>query len=100
MTLKIVRSAKDGLVVFTLSGRIELEHVAELQHLVDFATAKHRVVLNLKELRLVDREAVQLLARCEAEGVELDNCPAQLTKERRRWCSWTTKAASACTVMR
>ena len=75
MTLKIVRSTEDGLVVLSLSGRVELEHVAELQNLVDFAAAKNRVALNLAELRLVDREAVQFLARCEAEGVELDDCP-------------------------
>ena len=75
MTLKIVRSTEDGLVVLSLSGRVELEHVAELQNLVDFAAAKNRVALNLAELRLVDREAVQFFARCEAEGVQLDNCP-------------------------
>ena len=88
MTLKIVRSAEDGLVVFTLSGRIELEQVAELQNLVDFAAAKSSVVLDLKEVRLVDREAVQFLARSEVEGVELDNCPAYIRewieKERRQ----------------
>jgi anti-anti-sigma regulatory factor len=78
MTLKIARSAEDGLAVFSLSGRIELKHVGELQNLVDFAAAKNRVVLDLKEVRLVDREAVQFLARCEAEGVELDNCPAYI----------------------
>jgi anti-anti-sigma regulatory factor len=78
MTLKIVRSAEDGLALFSLSGRIELEHVGELQNLVDFAAAKNRVVLDLKEVRLVDREAVQFLARCEAEGVELDNCRAYI----------------------
>ena len=33
------------------------------------------IVLDVNEVRLVDREAVQFLARREAEGVELDNCP-------------------------
>ena len=65
-------------MVFTLSGRIELEHVGELQNLVDFAAAKNSVVLDLKEVRLVHREAVRFLKRCEAEGVELDNCPAYI----------------------
>ena len=78
MTLKIVRLAGDGVVVFCLSGRIELEHVGELQNLVDFAAAKNSVVLDLNEVRLVDRESVQFLARCEAEGVQLDNCPAYI----------------------
>ena len=78
MTLKIVRSTEDGVVVLALSGRVELEHVAELQNLVDFAAANNRVVLNLEELRLVDREAVCFLAHCEAEGVELEDCPAYI----------------------
>jgi anti-anti-sigma regulatory factor len=78
MTLKIQRRAADRFVVFTLSGRIELEHVGELQNLVDFAAAKNSVVLDLKEVRLVHREAVRFLKRCEAEGVELDNCPAYI----------------------
>jgi len=65
-------------VVFTLSGRVQKEYIAELQNLVDFAAANNSVVLDLKEVRLVDREAVQFLARCDAEGVELDNCPAYI----------------------
>ena len=88
MTLKIQRRAADRFVVFTLSGRIELEHVGELQNLVDFAAAKNSVVLDLKEVRLVDRETVRFLTRCETEGVELDNCPAYIRewieKERTR----------------
>jgi len=40
MTLKIVRSAENGLVVFTLSGRTELEHVEKLQNLVDSCGGK------------------------------------------------------------
>ena len=78
MTLKIQRKAANGFVIFTLSGRIQVDYVAELQNLVDFAAAKNSVVLDLTEVRLVDREAVQFLARCEAEGVELDNCPAYI----------------------
>ena len=65
-------------MVFTLSGRVQKEYIAELQNLVDFAAANNSVVLDLKEVRLVDREAVQFLARCDAEGVELDNCPAYI----------------------
>ena len=86
MTLKIQRKAADRFVVFTLSGRIQVDYVAELQNLVDFAAAKNSVVLDLTEVRLVDREAVQFLARCQAEGVGLDNCPAYIREwiERER----------------
>jgi hypothetical protein len=29
----------------------------------------------LKDVTLVDREAVKFLARCEADSIELENCP-------------------------
>ena len=78
MTLKIARSADDGFVLFTLSGRIQVEHLAELQQLFEFETADHSIVLDLKEVRLVDRDAVRFLTRCEADGTKLDNCPAYI----------------------
>jgi len=88
MTLKIQRSAADGLVVFTLSGRIRLEHLAELQTLLEFEAPVHGIVLDLSEVRLVDRDAVRFLTHCEADGVKLDNCPAYIRewieKERNR----------------
>lgn len=88
MTLKIQRSVDNGFVVFTMSGRIQLDHVAELQNLVDFAAAKNGVALDLEEVRLVDREAVQFLTQCESDGVKLERCPAYIRewieKERNR----------------
>ena len=88
MTLKIQRSADDGFVLFTLSGRIQVEHLAELQRLFEFETADQSIVLDLKEVRLVDRDAVKFLTRCEADGTRLDNCPAYIrewiARERNR----------------
>jgi hypothetical protein len=72
--LKIQRSA-DGHVVFELSGRIEAEDVAELQRLFTLETADHRLVLDLNEVTLVDRDAVSFLARCETDGIKVENCP-------------------------
>jgi hypothetical protein len=81
MTLKIQRSVNGALVVFTLSGRIEMEHLAELQKLFEIDAQDLAIVLDMKEVKLVDRNAVTFLARCEAEGTTLDNCPAYI----RRW---------------
>ncbi|HEV8487370.1 MAG TPA: hypothetical protein VGV87_27730 [Blastocatellia bacterium] len=39
--------------------------------------------LCLEEVTLVDRDIVQLLARCEAKGIELLNCPPYV----REWIS-------------
>ena len=76
--LRIQRSAKEDVVTFTLSGRIKAEEVAELQRLFEVEGQDHRIVLDLKEVKLVDRDAVRFLACCEANGTELENCPAYI----------------------
>ena len=58
--LRIQRAA-NGKIVFSLSGRI---------------ASMVRIVLNLRELVLVDGEAVEFLAGCEAAGMTLRDCPA------------------------
>ena len=74
MTLRIERSARQGFTVFALSGRITAEQVAELKGLFD--TDYRNIILDLRELRLVDRDAVKFLRGCEADGMKLENCPA------------------------
>jgi len=78
MTLKIQISAREDLVTFTLSGRIKAEEVAELRKLLEVEGQGHRIVLDLKEVKLVDRDAVRFLARCQAKGTQLKNCPAYI----------------------
>ncbi len=78
MTLRIQRAADGAIVVFTLSGRIGGERVAELQSLLEFEAQHHRIVLNLQEVDLVDRDAVRFLARCAADGIQLEQCPAYI----------------------
>lgn len=76
--LKIQRSINAKHVRFALSGRIEREHLAELQRLIDEDGERGAITLDLGEVRLVDREAVDFLARSEANGIRLRNCPAYL----------------------
>jgi hypothetical protein len=76
--LKIQRSMRAGNVRFALSGRIENQHLAALQRLIDEDAQRGTITLDLREVRLVDREAVDFLARCEAHGIRLRNCPAYL----------------------
>jgi len=75
--LRIQRKA-NAKGIFVLSGRIELEDVEELRRLFGLEEVHHRVVLDLNDVTLVDREAVKFLARCEANGMELQNCPAYI----------------------
>ena len=74
MTLRIERSARQRFTVFALSGRMEAEQVKELRELFD--SDYGNIILDLRDLRLADREAVKFLRRCEADGMKLDNCPA------------------------
>jgi hypothetical protein len=75
MTLRIDRSADDGLVVFSLSGRVDADYLGELGRLLESEAGDRRIALDLKEIKLVDRQAVRFLAGCEASGVRLRNCP-------------------------
>jgi len=66
---------EDGehLVVLRISGRITTEHVEMLRELLEKESG--RVAIDLKDVLLIDREAVKLLATCKFSGVELRNCP-------------------------
>jgi anti-anti-sigma regulatory factor len=83
--LKITK-AVNGEVVIKLSGRMDVENVAELETLVGKEADGRRVVLDLKDLTLVDRDAVRFLGSCEADRIKLKNCPAYIrewiTRER------------------
>jgi hypothetical protein len=76
--LKIQRS-KDQRVIFSLSGRIEAEGLEELQRVISLE-AGEEIVLDLKDVGLVDRDAVIFLSRCEADNIKLENCPAYIRK--------------------
>ncbi len=41
-----------------------------------FATDYRSLVLDLRDLRLADRDSVRFLRDCEADGMKLENCPA------------------------
>jgi hypothetical protein len=74
MTLRIERSARQRFTVFSVSGRMEAEHVAGLKELFDRDYRK--IILDLRDLRLADRDAVKFLIGCEQDGMKFENCPA------------------------
>jgi hypothetical protein len=65
---------RQRFTVFTLSGRMEAEQVAELKKLFD--RDYRNIILDLRDVRLADRNAVRFLRNCEADGMNLENCPA------------------------
>ena len=80
MTYRIHRSATPSTIIFTLSGELDSDHAVRLQELLA-NEENYQVVLDLKDVTLVTRSAVQFLARVEETGIRIDNCPAYV----RRW---------------
>lgn len=67
---------RDG-TIFILCGRIDAKEVPELQRLMAAEGQKY-LVLDLKEVKLIDREALRFLARCKENGIKVENCPAYI----------------------
>jgi hypothetical protein len=59
---------------------MDREHVARLQDLLALEGQAH-IVLDLHDVTLVNREAVQYLASADVAGVRIVNCPDYV----RRW---------------
>jgi hypothetical protein len=72
--LKIERTVSDS-VLLRIAGRLEPDNVGELVSLLAVEPPGRAVVLDLKDLILVDRETVRFLLACESSGVVLRNCP-------------------------
>ena len=72
MTLRIQKRSDGRKTVLRLSGRLTASDRAALSEEIESST--ETIALDLEEVTLVDIEAVQFLARCETEGVELRQC--------------------------
>ncbi len=75
--LKIQRSS-NGQVVIKLSGRMDAENIGELETLLRKEADGRRIVLDLRDLTLVDQDGVNFLKRCEEDNITLKNCPAYI----------------------
>jgi hypothetical protein len=74
MAFRIETAARGRFRVFIVSGRIEAQAIAELRRLFELQTDYRDIVVDLKDVSLVDREAMRLFVRWEADGVKLENC--------------------------
>jgi anti-anti-sigma regulatory factor len=72
--LKIQRKA-NGDVVLTLSGSLDADNISDLSALLAAEPVGRALVLDLKDVVLVNRDAVRFLRAREREGVGLRNCP-------------------------
>ncbi len=78
--LRITRIA-NGEVVFKLSGQMSAENIGELETLFRAEASGRRILLDLKDLTLVDQDIVSFLKRSVTNGIKLENCPAYI----RQW---------------
>ena len=67
---------EEGTAVLRVSGRITDEDVDVLRAALEQETGA--VDIDLRDVSLVDREAVKVLAFGEGNGVGLRNCPAYI----------------------
>ena len=76
------RRTGNGQALFTLSGRIETaEDIEQLEQMLAVETSGQQLILDLKDVTLVNQDAVKFLRSCEADGIKLENCPLHV----RRW---------------
>ena len=74
--LKITRSLNVE-AVFRLSGRIDAENLGDLEALLN-AESGDEIILDLKDLTLVDPDVDRFLRDCETGSIELRICPAYI----------------------
>ena len=74
MVLRIDRAERSGWAVFLISGRLELQHIEQLR--AQFALEILPIILDFADVRLVDREVIETLARWDLDGIKFENCPA------------------------
>jgi hypothetical protein len=79
------RQIGEDNVEYALSGRLQFEHINDLRELI--RNEEHRVALDLREVNLLDREAVEFLVTCEGDGISLRNCSPYIRE-------WITREAS------
>ena len=82
---------KNDDIEFTVSGRMDAENVAQMETLLSSEARGQHVILNLRDLILVDQAMVCFLEACEATGIVLTNCPEYIREwiatERQRYNS-------------
>ena len=75
MTYRIDRLSTEQGLVLCISGRLAEEDLELVRMALD---GRRLIAIDLAEAELVSRDAVKVLVRAEAEGIELRSCPADI----------------------
>src|SRR5437868_3757199 len=91
MTCRIDRRVVgESRAILCISGRITEEGGNTLRDLLE--KEEGVVIIDLKDVLIVDRETIKLLAVCESNGVELKNCPGYI----REWVTRELADTNSC----
>lgn len=75
MAYRIQTSVNEDAVTFAVSGQLGIKGIAELKKLIKGYAESKSLVVDLKEVRFVDRSSILSLTSFERAGVRLVNCP-------------------------
>ena len=79
--MKIEKDLLSGVFTVRMIGRFQSAHVEELKKQVQ---AGPRLVLDLKQVTIVDVDVVRFLVTSEADGVRIVHCPRYIREWMRR----------------
>lgn len=82
--MKIEKRSHEGTTTISLIGNFQSEDLSELKEQFRLTDNEGRVVLDLKEVTLVDLDIVRFLALWKASGVTLVNCAQYIQDWMRR----------------
>ena len=68
----------NGQVVFTVSGRLQTEDIEQVQQLLIVEKPGQQLMFNLRDVTLVNQDAVTFLTDCEAKGIKIESCPLHI----------------------
>jgi hypothetical protein len=80
--MRIETSVRRDRVIFAVIGRIESNDLPELKRLIESHDLP--VILDLKGVKLVNRDGVTFLANFETDNVRITNCPPYIREWIRR----------------
>jgi hypothetical protein len=80
--IRIETSVRRDRVIFAVIGRIESNDLPELKRVIESHSPP--VILDLKGVRLVDRDVVTFLANFETDNATITNCPTYIREWIRR----------------
>ncbi len=73
---------RNGVTVLKVIGRIGVDDLTQLQEIVS-REPEPGLALDLRDVRLIDADAIRFLIRCETRGIRVENSPAYI----REWMS-------------